>query len=521
MSFSEVRVRIAPSPTGYFHVGTARTAIFNWLFARHVGGKFLLRIEDTDVERSRKEYVDVILDGLKWLGMDWDGEIVFQSSRLKSYKPFALELIERGCAYRCFCTAEDLTQKRQAAQLAKVNYHYDRSCRNLSAEQISANLEVNKSHVIRLKLPLEGNATFDDVVLSALEKDYHELDDFIILKSDGNAIYNFAVVIDDHDMGISHVIRGNDHMTNTFLQVEIYKALGWDSPTFAHLPMILDLNRNKVSKRKGAKGITDYQHEGYLPEALFNFLTLLGWSPKDDREKMLRQELINVFTLEGINTSNAVFNPEKLLWLNGEYIREKTNHEIAVLVAPMLVEKGLTTKYYLETRWQWLMKVVGLLKERCKLLTDFVEMSSYFFTDNFEYDGKGAAKHFTPEAVQRLTVLAEKFAAVSELTEIKAEEIVRTYAEELQVKPAVLIHPTRLAVTGLTAGPSLFGLLEAVGKERVVSRLKRAISLVSERPAEDVGMKIAAAQRSLNQIEVPESTTVHKPVEETKKKQPK
>lgn len=475
MSFSEIKVRIAPSPTGYFHVGTARTAIFNWLYARHTRGKFLLRIEDTDVERSRKEYVDVILDGLKWLGLDWDGDVVYQSSRLQSYRPFALELIERGCAYRCFCTAEELTQKRQAAQQAKVNYHYDRSCRNLSAEQIAVNLEASKSYVVRLKLPLEGKATFDDIVLGKLEKDYHELDDFIILKSDGNSIYNFAVVIDDHDMEISHVIRGNDHMTNTFLQVEIYKALRWDMPTFAHLPMILDLNRNKVSKRKGAKGITDYQHEGYLPEAVFNFLTLLGWSPKDDREKMLRQELIDVFTLEGINPSNAVFNPEKLLWLNGEYIREKTDHEIAVLVAPLLVEKGLTTKYYLETRWQWLMKVVGLLKERCKLLTDFVAMSGYFFTDNFEYDVKGVAKYFNAEAVKLLTALAEKFAAVSELTEIRAEEIVRTYAEELQVKPAVLIHPTRLAVTGMTAGPSLFGLLEAVGRDKVCSRIARAI----------------------------------------------
>ncbi|MCX6833110.1 MAG: glutamate--tRNA ligase [candidate division Zixibacteria bacterium] len=480
MTFSETRVRIAPSPTGYFHVGTARTAIFNWLYARRTGGKFLLRIEDTDVERSRKEYVDVILDGLRWLGMDWDGEVVYQSSRLQSYRPFALELIERDCAYRCFCTAGELTQKRQTAQQAKVNYHYDRNCRNLSAKQITANLEANKSYVVRLKLPLEGKATFDDVVLGKLEKDYHELDDFIILKSDGNAIYNFAVVIDDHDMGISHVIRGNDHMTNTFLQVEIYKALRWDIPTFAHLPMILDLNRNKVSKRKGAKGITDYQHEGYLPEALFNFLTLLGWSPKDDREKMLRQELVDVFTLEGINPSNAVFNPEKLLWLNGEYIREKTNHEIAVLVAPMLIDKGLTTKYYLETRWQWLMKVVGLLKERCKLVTDFAQMSSYFFTDNFEYDAKGAAKHFTPEAVKLLTALGEKFAAVSDLTEIKAEEIVRTYAEELQVKPAVLIHPTRLAVTGLTAGPSLFGLLEAIGRDKVCARIARAIVYIEK-----------------------------------------
>lgn len=480
MSSSEVRVRIAPSPTGYFHVGTARTAIFNWLFARHLGGKFLLRIEDTDTERSRKEYVDVILDGLKWLGMDWDEEIVYQSSRLLSYKPFAMELVERGAAYRCFCSAEELSQKRQASQQAKMNYHYDRSCRNLSSEQITANLEAGKSCVIRLKLPLDGIARFDDIVLGKLEKDYQELDDFIILKSDGNAIYNFAVVIDDHDMRISHVIRGNDHMTNTFLQVEIYRALGWELPAFAHLPMILDTNRNKVSKRKGAKGVTDYLQEGYLPEAIFNFLALLGWSPKDDREKMLRQELVDAFALEGINPANAIFNPEKLLWLNGEYIRAKSNHEVAVLLAPMLIERGLTTKYYLETRWQWLMKIVGLLKERCKLLTDFVEMSSYFFSDKFEYDAKGVSKHFGVDAIKYLGALAERFDALSELTETKAEEILRAYADELQVKPAVLIHPTRLAVTGSTAGPSLFGLLEAVGKDKVVARLRRAISYIKQ-----------------------------------------
>jgi glutamyl-tRNA synthetase len=480
MTFSEVRVRIAPSPTGYFHVGTARTAIFNWLYARSTGGKFLLRVEDTDAERSRQEYVDVILDGLRWLGMDWDEEIVHQSARLQSYKPFVMQLVEKGSAYRCFCPAEELSRKRQAAQLAKVNYHYDRVCRDLSLEQVKANLESGKPYVVRLKLPTDGIASFDDVVLGRLEKDYRELDDFIILKTDGNSIYNFAVVVDDHDMRISHVIRGNDHMTNTFLQVEIYQALGWELPTFAHLSMILDTNRTKVSKRKGAKGVTDYQHEGYLPEALFNFLALLGWSPKDDREKMTRRELIDAFTLEAINQANAIFNPEKLLWLNGEYIREKSNHEIAALIAPLLVERGVTTKYYLETRWQWLMKVVGLLKERCKLLTDFVEMSRYFFTDNFEYDAKGVAKSFTPEAAQHLTVLAERFETVGELTEAKAESIVRTYAEELGIKPAVLIHPTRLAVTGVTGGPSLFGLIEVVGKERIVARLRRAIASIKQ-----------------------------------------
>lgn len=481
MTDREARVRIAPSPTGYFHVGTARTAIFNWLFARKMGGKFLLRIEDTDAERSKKEYIDVIFEDMRWLGIDWDEEIVYQSARLHSYKPYALDLVERGKAYRCFCPAAELNQKRQTAQQNKIDYHYDRICRHLTAEQIRANLEAGKPHVIRLKLPTEGTAVFEDKVVGKVERNYCDLDDFIILKSDGNAIYNFAVVMDDHDMGITHIIRGNDHITNTFLQVEIYRAMEWEIPVFGHLPMLLSPDRSKVSKRKGAKSITDYKHEGYLPEALLNFLALLGWSPKDDREKMTRQELIDAFSLENVNAANVIFNPEKLTWLNGEYIREKTDHELAVLVAPMLVERGLTTKYYLETRWQWLMKVMGLLKERCKLLTDFADLGVYFFTDDFSYDDKGARKHFaTPTAADQLAALADKYDAVNELTEANSEQALRGLAENLNVKPVDLIHPTRLAVSGLTGGPSLYALLEAVGKERVIKRLRRAVEYIRQ-----------------------------------------
>jgi len=481
MSFQETRVRIAPSPTGYFHVGTARAALFNWLFARHSGGKFLLRIEDTDRERSKQEYVNVILGGLKWLGLDWDDEVVYQSQRLHTYKPFAEKLVEMGKAYRCFCSAAELQQKREAAQAAKVDYHYDRTCRSLSATQVEVNIAAGKPFTVRLALPTAGTAWFDDVVLGRIEKDYRDLDDFIILKSDGNAIYNFAVVIDDHDMGISHVIRGNDHIANTFLQKEIYSAFGWDLPVFGHLPLILRMDKSKMSKRKGDKSVDEYQHEGYLPEAMFNFLALLGWSPKDDREKMSRQELIDAFTPEGINASNAVFNPEKLTWLNHQYVMEKSNHELAEMVAPLLVESGLTTKYYLETRWQWLMKIMGLLKERCRLITEFVSAASYFFTDNFNYDEKGALKAFTSEGAGYLQKLAERYAAIPDLTESVADQTLRSLAEELGVKPAAIIHPTRLAVSGLTGGPSLFAMLELIGKERVLARLQRAIEFISSR----------------------------------------
>ncbi len=478
MSSDQIRVRIAPSPTGYFHVGTARTAIFNWLYARHMGGKFLLRIEDTDQERSKKEFVDVILEGLRWLGLNWDEEIVYQSSRLHTYKPFAEKLVEVGKAYRCFCSAETLKLKRETAQAAKQDYHYERTCRDLSEANIAQNLVDGKPFVIRLKLPTSGTAVFDDVVLGKMEKDYRDLDDFIILKTDGNAIYNFAVVMDDHEMGITHVIRGNDHITNTFLQKEIYSAFDWQLPVFGHLSLILRPDKTKVSKRKGDKSVDEYLKEGYLPDAILNFLALLGWSPKDDREKMSRQELIDAFALEGINAANPIFNPEKLTWLNGQYIMEKTDHELAEIVAPLLVNSGLTTKYYLETRWQWLMKIMGMLKERCKLITDFVPASSYFFTDSFHYDEKGAQKSFTKEAASQLNQLADRFAKIADFNHDTAEATLRGLAEELGVKPAVLIHPTRLAASGLTGGPSLFSMLEAIGKDRVVTRLRKAVEYI-------------------------------------------
>lgn len=478
MNSSQVRVRIAPSPTGYFHVGTARTAIFNWLYARHMGGKFVLRIEDTDQERSKQEFVDVILDGLRWLGLNWDEEIVYQSARLHTYGPFALQLVELGKAYRCFCSADELQAKRAAAQAAKIDYHYERTCRDLPSRQVAENLAAGKPYVVRLKLPVSGTAHFDDVVLGPMEKDYRDLDDFIILKTDGNAIYNFAVVIDDHEMGITHVIRGNDHITNTFLQKEIYSAFGWQLPVFGHLSLILRPDKTKVSKRKGDKSVDEYQKEGYLPDAILNFLALLGWSPKDNREKLSRQELIDAFALEGINSANAIFNPEKLTWLNGQYVMEMTNHQLAEMVAPLLVTSGLTTKYYLETRWQWLMLIMGMLKERCKLVTDFVPACSYFFDDNFHYDEKGASKSFTPEAANHLKALADKFAHIDEFTHDAVETALRGLAEDLGLKPAVLIHPTRLAVSGVTGGPSLFGILEAIGKERVIARLNRAVEYI-------------------------------------------
>lgn len=479
MSTSEVRVRIAPSPTGYFHVGTARCAIYNWLFARKHNGKFLLRIEDTDEERSKKEYIDIILEGLKWMGTPWDDDIVRQSERIGSYSPHAERLLNEGRAYRCFCTPDELNEQRQIAQKNKTDYRYNKKCRDLSEQEVAKNLADGKPFTVRLKLPLDGDAVYTDSVYGEVKRSYNDLDDLIILKSDGRPIYNLAVVVDDHDMGITHVIRGNDHITNTFYQIELYRALGWDVPEFAHLPLILRPDRAKVSKRKGDKGVTDYPAEGYFPDPFVNYLALVGWSPKDDREKMTRDELIEAFSLDGVNPNNAIFDTEKLTWLNGEYIRTTDNNELVDLVSPYWIEAGLTTKYWVETNWHWAVAVVDALKERCKVLTDFVKLGSYFFKTVTEYDAKGVRKHFAKdEAAELLRELRNRYESIDKWSKENLEQILRDVAEEKEVKPAMLIHPTRLAVSGLTGGPGLFDILELVGQKEVQQRLDRAINYI-------------------------------------------
>ncbi|MBU1320007.1 MAG: glutamate--tRNA ligase [candidate division Zixibacteria bacterium] len=479
MGLDDVRVRIAPSPTGYFHVGTARTAIYNWLFAKKHGGKFLLRIEDTDLDRSRQEYVDIILDGLRWMGLSWDEEIVYQSERMETYSPHAERLLTEGKAYRCFCSPEELTAEREYAQKNKLPYKYSRKCRSLSPDEIEKNLSDGRKFTVRLKLPVEGTASFEDAIAGKLNCSYDELDDLIILKSNGRPIYNFVVVVDDHDMRISHVIRGNDHITNTYYQVELYKALEWDIPEFAHVPLILRPDRSKVSKRKGDKGVTDYKDEGYLPQALVNYSALVGWSPKDDREKMTIDEMIEAFSLEGVNPNNAVFDIEKLKWMNGEYLREIDSNKIVDLVVPLFIEAGLTTKYWVETNWHWTVRVVDALKERCRLLSEYAEKGSYFFTSNFEYDPKGVRKQFKADGVASiLTDIKERFEQVDVWMKEGLEETLRILAEDKDLKAGKLIHPVRLAVSGMTGGPGLFDILELLGQKEVQARIERAIKYI-------------------------------------------
>lgn len=470
---SEVRVRIAPSPSGFLHVGTARTAIFNWLFARHHGGKFILRIEDTDEERSDSAMVEAITGSLTWLGLTWDEGPIHQSQRWDRYTHYLEQIKKSGQVYRCFCTPAELQAKREEAQKNKTDYRYDRTCLRLSPDEIQKKLDAGIPYAWRLQIP-DGETRFTDIVYGEMVKQNKDLEDLVICRSDGRPIYNFAVVVDDHEMGITHVIRGNDHQTNTFKQVLIYDALGFLVPQMAHLPLIFDQRKKKISKRDKAANASDYAKEGYLPEAVVNYLAMLGWSPKDDREIMTLPELIEAFDLRGANKSNAIFDLVKMRHFNAEHIRRKTNHDLAVLVAPLLVAADVCTKYGLETRWRYLMDVIGLVKDRCSVLTEFVDQAACFFRAPVGYDAEGKEKYFTSESADRLDKLADIFDGLAEFTHDAAESALSGLAETMGVKPALLIHPVRLAVTGRTKGPGLYELLVLIGRQETTARMRAA-----------------------------------------------
>jgi glutamyl-tRNA synthetase len=477
MPVSEIRVRIAPSPSGYLHVGTARTAIFNWLFARHHGGKFIMRIEDTDEERSNSDLVQPILDALKWLGVDWDEGPYYQSQRLEKYKPYIERLLAGGHAYRCFCSPQELEQEREKAMAEKRAPRYDRKCLSKSEAEIAELMAKNMPYAVRIKIP-EGATTYDDMVLGNITRQNDEIEDLVICRADGRAVYNMAVVVDDYEMGITHVIRGNDHISNTFKQIHIYRTLGIEPPRFAHVPLILRPDKRKVSKRLGDKDVAEYGKEGILPEALFNFLCLLGWSPKDDRELIRREEMVKIFLLENVTAANPIFNEEKLEALNKEYIKLTPDYKLAEMVAPLLINAGFTTKYWLETRWNYLIQVVALLKDRCRRVTDFVSMSEYFFHSEFQYQPEEVKKQFNQQSQQYLEKLCERFSALENFTKENLETALGTLAEELAVKKGQLIHPTRLAVSGMAVGPGLYDLLVTLGKDEVIKRLKRAVQYI-------------------------------------------
>jgi len=478
---NEVRVRMAPSPSGFLHVGTARTAIYNWLFARHQKGKFILRIEDTDPSRSSPEMIQAIMDALKWLGLDWDGEPCYQSERTELYQEYAQKLLESKKGYYCFCSPNELEAKRKKAASDKLDPKYDRTCLNLSDAEKEEKIGRSVPKAIRLLVP-DGVAVFSDIVYGELKKENKELDDLIILRSDGTPTYNFACVVDDVDMKISHVIRGNDHIANTFKQVLIYDALGLTPPKFAHIPLILGKDKAKISKRHGAVSVMEYKEKGFLQEAFVNYLALLGWSPKDDREILSKDQMIELFTLEAVNPSNPIFDPEKLEWMNGEYIRASDDKALLDLVTPFLLEEDLVTEELAEKKKDWLLSFVPLFKERCKNLREFAEKGKYFFKFDYQYEPKAEKKHFrSPGAAERLNAFIDRLSKLDDFKKEKIEEALRELTDGMSIKPAVLIHAVRLAVTGTTAGPPLFDLLEVLGKEEVLKRIRKASEYIQAR----------------------------------------
>jgi len=472
-----IRVRIAPSPTGYLHVGTARTALFNYLFARKEGGIFILRIEDTDIKRSSQEMVDVILDSLKWLGLDWDEGPYFQSERFDIYRKYAEKLVSEGKAYYCYCTPEEIKERKEKVQKQGKVWKYDRRCLYLTDEERKRFEGEGRPKAIRFHVP-DGKTDFDDLIHGRIERENQDIEDFVLIKSDGTPGYNFSVVIDDHEMEITHVIRGDDHISNTPKQILVYKALGWDEPAFAHVPLILGQDRSKLSKRHGAVAVSYYRDQGILPEAFVNFLALLGWSPGEDREIFSMDELIKVFSLERVGKKPAIFDINKLLWMNQEYIRKLDNEELVERIVPYLKRSGLIGA---EFERDYLLKVVHLMKERLQTLRDLEKIGYYYFKDDFDYDPKGLKKRIYPGVEKRLEMVIEELEKIDEWDEKACEDVVRRIAEEEGCKAGEIIHPIRLGISGMTFGPGLFELMELLGKARVINRLKRFVEFLRKR----------------------------------------
>lgn len=473
-----VRVRFAPSPTGALHIGGARTALFNWLFARHLKGKFILRIEDTDRERSTLESNKAIFDGLEWLGLDWDeGPKVggsfgpyFQTERVEMHRQHVQKLVDEGKAYYCFCTPAELAKKRQEAEARKEAPRYDGSCRKLSEAEIKEKLASGCPKVVRFLLPAVGSTVVNDLIRGPVTFQNEVLDDFVILKSDGFPTYNFACVVDDHLMEITHVIRGDDHLSNTPRQILLYQAFGWGLPHFAHIPMILGKDKARLSKRHGATSVIEYDKIGYLPEAMINYIARLGWGYGDE-EVFSRQELIEKFSLEGVGKNPAVFDLDKLNWLNGQYIRKMMPERLFDLCEPLL------NNAYGHQDLAYLAKVVKLFQDRLVLFPDIVALSEYFFKDDFQYDPKGVEKHFKTELAKPiLTALKEKLGALEPFTKETIEPLFKGIAAEMNVKLGVVIHPCRLALSGRSETPPMYDVVELLGKAKVLARLDKALA---------------------------------------------
>ena len=464
----KVRVRFAPSPTGHLHIGGVRTALFNWLFARSHQGVFILRIEDTDQGRSTEESIQAIIAGMHWLGLDWDEGPYRQTERMQVYKEHVDRLLKEGKAYPCYCTAEELEERRKQALAAKRIPKYDGRCRDLKSPV------PDRIPAVRFKAPAEGATIVDDLVKGRVVYENTQHDDLIIIRSDGWPTYNFCVVVDDATMGITHVIRGDDHLNNTPRQIQLYHAFCYTAPQFAHLPMILGPDKTRLSKRHGATSVTAYEEMGYLPEALVNYLVRLGWSCKD-QEVFNRQELIEKFSLDHVGKSAAVFNPEKLLWLNSHYIAHMEPAGIIKCLRPFLIREGLITeKTSLDEPWMG--KVIAALKERCRTFIEMANAARYFFLEEVEFDEQAAAKFLVPENKEILEVLLQGIEGLTELSQENIDRLFRSIMEARGLKMGQVAQPLRVALTGRTVSPGIFEVIDILGKDRVTRRLRTAIS---------------------------------------------
>jgi glutamyl-tRNA synthetase len=477
-----VRVRFAPSPTGAKHIGNARTALFNWLFARHHGGTFILRIEDTDRARFVEEALAEIEDSLRWLGLDWDegpgvggpcGPYI-QSERLPLYQEAARRLVETGGAYPCYCSSERLEEMRREQAARKEPTRYDRQCRNLTEDQRRAHTDAGEPCVIRFAIPLGGETTFHDEIRGDITYPNDVLDDFVLLKSDGFPTYHLAATYDDHAMGISHVLRGEDWIPSTPRHVLLYRAMGYELPKFGHFPLINGTDGRKLSSRHGALSALEYRDAGYLADALANFLVLLGWAPGGDREFFTRAEMVAAFSLDHVTKSPAVFDVNKLDWMNGVYIRQLSLDALVEQSLPVLVKAGLVQEPLSDAQRQYAAAVLALEQERLKKLSEVPAVTDFFFREELEYDEKAVRKWLDPEkAPAVLRAVVEALRPLADFSVAAVEGAVRAVIERLGVNAGEVIHPTRVAATGRTVGPGLFETLSVLGKERVLRRLER------------------------------------------------
>ncbi|KKQ49287.1 MAG: Glutamate-tRNA ligase [candidate division TM6 bacterium GW2011_GWF2_38_10] len=469
-----VRTRFAPSPTGFLHVGGLRTALYAYLLAKKHNGQFILRIEDTDKTREVPGAIDNIINTLSWAGIEFDEgpgkpglcTTYIQSQRLPLYKKYAEQLVAQGDAYYCFCSAERLDQVRKEQQANHQPPAYDKHCRNLPAEEVAKRLANGEPHVIRMKIPREGEMTFTDTIRGIVSINYKAVDDQVIIKSDGYPTYHLAVVVDDHDMCISHVIRGEEWLPSTPKHLLLYRYLGWQAPVFAHLPLLLNPDRSKLSKRQGDVAVQDYKEKGYLAQALVNFIAFLGWNPGDEREFFSLQELIQEFSLERVGHAGAVFNVQKLQWLNQQYIMKTPTDQLYQLILP----------YLEKTTWSipsqdYVYNVINIMKDRAVLLPDFVTLTEFFFLAPTSYDQATHAKCWNEDTKRHLTELEARYATLEPFTAQTTEASLRSYATELNISAGKLLLPLRLAVTGSGQGPSLFHAIEILGKQETQKRI--------------------------------------------------